>query len=195
VILSVGLSATQIERVLPELSSPAGRLELVSAPYDPFAVLVDFAHTPDALLNAIGAVRSIVRPGGSLRVVFGCGGDRDRAKRPLMGRAVMDGADAVYVTSDNPRTEKPSAIIDEVLSDLTAEERKNAIVHVDRQTAIETAVGDLEPGDVLLIAGKGHETYQLLPDPSMPGGVRKIDFDDREVARRALGKRVAGATG
>lgn len=190
-----GLSAAQIESALPELTAPAGRLELVSAPDDPFSVLVDFAHTPDALLNAIGAVRSVVRTGGVLRVVFGCGGDRDRRKRPLMGRVVVDRADAVYVTSDNPRTENPSAIIDEVLSDLTAGERRNAIVHVDRRMAIQSAVRELQPGDVLLIAGKGHEAYQLLPDPTMPGGVRRIDFDDRDIARSALKSRAAGAVG
>jgi len=190
-----GLSAAQIESALPGLTAPAGRLEQVSASDDPFTVLVDFAHTPDALLSAIRAVRSVVGDGGKLRVVFGCGGDRDRRKRPLMGRVVVDRADAVYVTSDNPRTENPSAIIDEVLSDLTGEERRNAIVHVDRRMAIQAAVRDLQPGDVLLIAGKGHETYQLLPDPSMPGGVRRIDFDDRDIARSALKSRAAGAVG
>ncbi len=192
IVHDFGLTASQIERALPSLTAPSGRLEPVSAPDDPFTVLVDFAHTPDALVNAINAVRSIVRPGGVLRVVFGCGGDRDRRKRPLMGRAVTDLADVVYVTSDNPRTEKPSAIIDEVLSDLSADERSRAHVHVDRRTAIETAVADLKPGDVLLIAGKGHETYQLLPDPSMPGGIRRIDFDDRVVARKALAGRAVG---
>lgn len=185
----LGLEACAIEAALPELTAPAGRLEVVSGPDDPYSVLVDFAHTPDALRSAIAAVRPSVGTGASLRVVFGCGGDRDRTKRPLMGRAVFADADAVYVTSDNPRTESPSAIIDDILAGLTPGDRKRAIVHADRRMAIEAAVRDLKPGDVLLIAGKGHEPYQLLPDASMPGGIKKIEFDDREEARRALARR------
>ncbi len=185
----MGLDARAIELALPELTAPAGRLEVVSGQQDPFSVIVDFAHTPDALRNAIAAVRPSVAVGATLRVVFGCGGDRDRTKRPLMGRAVFEGADAVYVTSDNPRTESASAIIDDILAGLSPGDRRSAIVHVDRRKAIEAAVGDLKPGDVLLIAGKGHEPYQLLPDPTMPGGIRKIEFDDRAEARRALAQR------
>lgn len=190
-----GLEAGAIERALPELGAPAGRLEAVSAPGDPFSVLVDFAHTPDALRNAIGAVRDAVGDGGRLRVVFGCGGDRDRSKRPLMGRAVFESADVVYITSDNPRTESASAIIDDILAGLGYEERREAVVHVDRRMAIEAAVRDLKPGDVLLIAGKGHEPYQLLPDPTVPGGVKRIAFDDREEARRALAARTPEMAG
>lgn len=184
-----GLSAGQIEAALPDLDAPAGRLEVVSNPQAPYAVLVDFAHTPDALHSAIQAVRPVVGAGGELRVLFGCGGDRDRTKRPLMAKAVFASADVVYVTSDNPRTESPSAIIDDILAGVSGAERRSAMVHVDRRMAIEAAVADLRPGDVLLIAGKGHEPYQLLPDPKMPGGVRKIEFDDRREARRALRQR------
>ena len=193
-----GLSSSQIEAALPELDAPAGRLEVVSGPDDAYSVLVDFAHTPDALRSAIEAVRPAVGAGGAggeLRVLFGCGGDRDRTKRPLMAKAVFASADVVYVTSDNPRTESPSAIIDDVLAGVPSGDRKNAIVHVDRRMAIEAAVADLRPGDVLLIAGKGHEPYQLLPDPTMPGGIRKIDFDDRREARRALRQRTPELAG
>ena len=190
-----GLSGEQIEAALPEINPPAGRLEVVSTPDDPFAVIVDFAHTPDALRSAAEAVRPAVGSGGSLRVLFGCGGDRDRTKRPLMAKAVFERADVVYVTSDNPRTESPSAIVDDILAGVSAADRKSAVVHVDRSMAIRAAVADLRPGDVLLIAGKGHEPYQLLPDATAPGGVRRIEFDDRLEARRALGQRTAELTG
>jgi len=191
----MGLEAHEMSTALPTLTAPAGRLEPVTPAGAPFTVLVDFAHTPDALANAIRAVRPVVQGAGLLRVVFGCGGDRDRAKRSLMGRAVMDAADVVYVTSDNPRTESPSSIIDEVLSGLSLEERREAVVHVDRRMAIRAAVGDLKPGDVLLIAGKGHEPYQLLPDPNAPGGIRRISFDDRQEARIAIEARTGARQG
>lgn len=186
-----GLSADELTRALPSLTPPAGRLEPVSAPDAPYTVLVDFAHTPDALRNAIAAARSQIRGDGLLRVVFGCGGDRDRSKRPLMGRAVTEAADVVYITSDNPRTESPSSIIDDIVSGLTSGERRSAIVHVDRRTAIREAIADLKAGDVVLIAGKGHEPYQLLPDPSLQGGIRRVAFDDRDQARRALADRAS----
>jgi UDP-N-acetylmuramoyl-L-alanyl-D-glutamate--2,6-diaminopimelate ligase len=114
-----------------------------------------------------------------LRVVFGCGGDRDRTKRPRMARTAESMADVLYVTSDNPRTEDPNAILDEVVSGLSAAGRAKAVIEIDRRTAIRRALGDAEEGDVVLIAGKGHENYQIL-------GTTKHHFDDVEEATAAI---------
>jgi UDP-N-acetylmuramoyl-L-alanyl-D-glutamate--2,6-diaminopimelate ligase len=143
-------------------------------------VLRDYAHTPDALQRAIGAVRPVTR--GRLIVLFGCGGDRDRTKRPAMGRIAARGADVAIVTSDNPRTEDPDRIIDEI------EEGMNGVAHLritDRRAAIRRALEMLRPEDCLLLAGKGHETYQVI-------GERRLPFDEREVVRQILARR-AGA--
>jgi UDP-N-acetylmuramoyl-L-alanyl-D-glutamate--2,6-diaminopimelate ligase len=137
-------------------------------------VFVDYAHTPDALqklLDAAGALKT-----GRIITVFGCGGDRDRAKRPLMGRVVEQGSDIAIVTSDNPRTEDPLAVIEDIKKGLTG---NNHLVVPDRKSAIYRAVEMALPGDIVLIAGKGHEDYQIL-------GQKKIHFDDREVAIEAL---------
>lgn len=184
----VGLPVDQIARAATLMEAPPGRLERVTAPgvQHPFAVFVDYAHTDDALANVLRAARPLVTTAGAkLRVVFGCGGDRDRTKRPRMAKTCCDLADAVTVTSDNPRTEQPSAIIDEVLTGVPESARGRVEVHADRRTAIFRAVESCGVGDVLVIAGKGHETYQLLPDGA--GGIRRIDFDDRLVAREAMG--------
>jgi UDP-N-acetylmuramoyl-L-alanyl-D-glutamate--2,6-diaminopimelate ligase len=165
-----------------------GRLERISDDY-PFAVLVDYAHTPDALTNVLLALRPITD--GRLICVFGCGGDRDGAKRPLMGRAVRDIADLAVVTSDNPRTEDADAIIEMILPGISGEEMprlpldalssaaRGYAVERERRSAIDTAIQAARPGDTVLIAGKGHEDYQIL-------GTERIHFDDREEARRAL---------
>ena len=160
---------------LRHLEPVAGRLERVAAPGAPL-VVVDYAHTPDALEKALAALRPSVAEGGRLFCVFGCGGDRDPGKRPLMGELAARLADRVIVTSDNPRSEKPTAIIEQVLSGIV-EGEVEAIE--DRQVAIFTAVHQARPGDVILVAGKGHETYQEI------AGVRH-PFSDREVARAAL---------
>jgi len=161
---------------LASVHAVPGRLERVASAA-PFAVLVDYAHTPDALHRAIATLRPLCA--SSLRVVFGCGGDRDRNKRTLMGEAVARGADVAYVTSDNPRTEDPQAIIAMILEGVSAVEGVSPRVIPDRRQAIRTAVADAGPGDVVLIAGKGHENYQIL-------GEKRIHFDDREEARSAL---------
>ncbi|MCA9665259.1 MAG: UDP-N-acetylmuramoyl-L-alanyl-D-glutamate--2,6-diaminopimelate ligase, partial [Myxococcales bacterium] len=158
-----------------------GRLERVDdASGAQPAVLVDYAHTPDALQRAAAVLRPLCA--GRLYVVFGCGGDRDRKKRPMMGRAAREQADVAYVTSDNPRSERPQAIIDEILPAFEGAPADSYVVEVDRRAAIEAAIAAAAPGDIVLVAGKGHEDYQIL-------GAQRIHFDDREVAREALAAR------
>ncbi len=175
---------TLIERI-GRAGAPPGRLEPVTTPGDPFAVLVDYAHTDDALEKVLTTLRRVLGGSGRLLVVFGCGGDRDRSKRPRMGSVGSRLADRVLVTSDNPRTEQPGAIIDEILAGVPAERRDRVSVDVDRARAIARAIGEARAGDVVLIAGKGHETYQILPDGR--GGTVTRHFDDRDEARSALG--------
>jgi UDP-N-acetylmuramoyl-L-alanyl-D-glutamate--2,6-diaminopimelate ligase len=153
-----------------------GRLEAVWAGQS-FAVLVDYAHTDDALQNVLAALRPLTR--GRLRLLFGCGGDRDRTKRPRMARAAAQLADVVYVTSDNPRTENPSAILKEIIAGFPSEGHKPLVVEIDRRKAIEKILADAQSGDVVLLAGKGHENYQIV-------GTIKHHFDDVEEARRVL---------
>jgi UDP-N-acetylmuramoyl-L-alanyl-D-glutamate--2,6-diaminopimelate ligase len=147
-----------------------GRFEAVEAG-QPFTVLVDYAHTPDGLENVLQSAREITS--GRLICVFGCGGDRDRGKRPLMGRVARRLADVALVTSDNPRSEDPEAIIADIMDGAPME------AEPDRRVAIERAVGMARPGDVVVIAGKGHEQGQQFADRTLP-------FDDRTVAREAL---------
>ncbi len=159
-----------------------GRLERVPGEA-PFDVFVDYAHTDDALRNVLGAMRPLTR--GRLIVVFGCGGDRDRTKRPRMARVAEELADAIVVTSDNPRGEKPEAIIDEVRAGFTQAGRARAIIQSDRRAAIGAALAAAKAGDVVLIAGKGHEDYQIL-------GKERIHFDDVEVAAEWIRKAASG---
>jgi len=178
-----GLSVHQISAGLKDATGAPGRLQQVRAG-QPFAVLVDYAHTPDALENVLSALRPLTR--GKLRIVFGCGGDRDRTKRPIMAQIAARLADAIYVTSDNPRTENPQAIIEEIVSGLPADSGKSLAVEPDRRVAIELALGDAQKSDVVLIAGKGHENYQII-------GTTKHHFDDVEEASRLLTSRVNAA--
>lgn len=146
-------------------------------------VLVDYAHKSDALEKVLLALREM-RQGKRLITVFGCGGDRDRKKRPVMGRLAAELSDLAFVTSDNPRTEDPQAIVDEILSGMTA--YSNFRVQLDRKKAIQNAIAEAKTGDLVLIAGKGHEDYQIIADPASPGKTQKIHFDDREVAEEVL---------
>ncbi len=156
-----------------------GRFELVTDPdVHPFAVVVDYAHTPDGLVEVLGTARSIARD-GRVTVVFGCGGDRDREKRPLMAATASANADQVVITSDNPRHEDPRAIIDAAVSGVEQRYRGALRIEVDRRRAIDLAIREARPGDVIVIAGKGHETTQTIGDVATP-------FDDREVAREVL---------
>jgi UDP-N-acetylmuramoyl-L-alanyl-D-glutamate--2,6-diaminopimelate ligase len=154
-----------------------GRFEPVEEG-QPFAVLVDYAHTPDSLQNVLEAARRLT--GGRLIAVFGCGGDRDREKRPLMGAIAARLSDLCVVTSDNPRSEEPEAIIDEILAGVSDPGDGSVRVEPDRRAAIAIALGSAEPGDTVVIAGKGHEQGQEF------AGGRKVPFDDREVAKEEL---------
>lgn len=191
---ALGVAGDTIVAALSRAKAPPGRLEPVTAVDDPFSILVDYAHTDDALDNVLRALRAVVPPSGRLRVVFGCGGDRDRTKRPRMAAVAARLADEIVVTSDNPRTEDPEAIVDEIMTgfdgDATAGHRRPNVERVsrivDRADAIEHVVGSARPGDVILIAGKGHEDYQIV-------GTVKRPFDDRIVAREALGRRTAAS--
>jgi UDP-N-acetylmuramoyl-L-alanyl-D-glutamate--2,6-diaminopimelate ligase len=178
-----GISIDAAINSLEAIAGVPGRVEAVDEG-QPFAVVVDYAHTPDGLENVLRTVRELAT--GRVYCVFGCGGDRDRTKRPKMGRIAAELADTLIVTSDNPRTEDPLAILRDIEAGLkeagVAEKRYRLLP--DRREAIELAVEMASPGDVVLIAGKGHETYQII------GGVTH-DFDDRLVARAALRSRQA----
>jgi len=178
--LQAGVAPEVVERGIASLDAVPGRFESVNEG-QPFSVVVDYAHTPDSLDNVLRSARGVAeRNGGRVLVVFGCGGDRDRGKRPLMGGIAARGADVVLVTSDNPRSEDPAAIVDEILEGVVAQRRQGAdFVDVDRTTAIDEAIRRAREGDVVVIAGKGHETYQEFAGQT-------IDYDDRAVAREAL---------
>ena len=173
VALGCGCSLEQIRIGLESISGVDGRLELVESD-QPFTCLVDYAHTPDSLENALTTIREFAQ--NRVICVVGCGGDRDRQKRPQMAAIAEKYSDLVVITSDNPRSEKPEKIIDEMIQGLTKEDY---VIRVNRKEAIKYALEQAEADDVVLIAGKGHETYQEIQ------GVR-YDFDDREVARSLL---------
>lgn len=176
--LQEGISMEAIDTALKTFSSVPGRFELIEEGQD-FAVVVDYAHTPDGLQNILETAKAIKE--NRIIIVFGCGGDRDATKRPIMGRIAAEYGDKIYVTSDNPRTEDPVQIVKDVevgvkeaLRDGTSYE-----VIVDRREAINHAIHDAKAGDIVIIAGKGHENYQILKNET-------IHFDDREEARKAL---------
>ena len=179
VALQSGIGLEAIEEGLRSLPAVPGRFESIDAG-QPFSVVVDYAHTPDSLDNVLRAARGATREGRVI-CVFGCGGDRDRGKRPLMGSVAAQLADVVVVTSDNPRSEEPVSIIDEILEGVIAHKPDGPdVITPDRTEAIHAALRQAMEGDVVVIAGKGHETGQQFAD-------RTIPFDDRVVAREALG--------
>ena len=175
VAATYGLSDEQIQRGLIELQRVPGRFERVEEG-QPFTVVVDYAHTDDALRNVLTVARGM-KP-KRIITVFGCGGDRDRSKRPLMGMAAAELSDYVVLTSDNPRSEDPLAIMNDAMVGLRRYDTV-CVAEPDRERAIKKAIETAAPGDVVILAGKGHETYQILKDGPIP-------FDDREVARRVL---------
>ena len=178
---ALGLPMRAAAEGVAGLEAVPGRMEAIDAG-QPFSVVVDYAHTPDSLSNVLRAAREISE--GRLIVVFGCGGDRDRGKRPLMGRAAAELSDVTIVTSDNPRSEDPLAIIDEITAGAAATGRAYE-VEPDRRAAIRRAFERARPGDVVVIAGKGHESGQQFADRVLP-------FDDRRVAREELASLGAG---
>jgi UDP-N-acetylmuramoyl-L-alanyl-D-glutamate--2,6-diaminopimelate ligase len=175
---ALGVPAETIAKALTDAPVVRGRFEPVDAG-QPFTVLVDYAHKPEALAQALATARELVGAGGRLVVVFGCGGDRDAAKRPVMGELAARLADEAVVTSDNPRSEDPRAIISDVQTGIPS--GAPVVIEPDRRRAIELALGGARPGDVILIAGKGHETTQVIGETTLP-------FDDRDVAREALAR-------
>jgi UDP-N-acetylmuramyl tripeptide synthase len=176
-----------IEKALPLIQPPTGRLQKVSGRDDRVSVFVDYAHTDDALARTLGAVRDVLPAGSTLTAVFGCGGNKDTTKRPRMGRVASELSHKVVVTSDNPRSERPSAIVDQILAGIPAERRDAVTVQVDRGLAIRHAVMTAQDGEIIVIAGKGHETEQISCDAAGEPVVRH--FDDAEEARAALRER------
>jgi UDP-N-acetylmuramoyl-L-alanyl-D-glutamate--2,6-diaminopimelate ligase len=174
---SLGIAPAVIAAGLHDAATVPGRFEPVRAG-QPFDVIVDFAHTPDGLREALRAARPSA-DGARLTVVFGCGGDRDRAKRPEMGAVAVELADLVVVTSDNPRSEDPLEIINAIIAGVPPDYGDRVVTEPDRRLAIASAFRHAQPGDVVVIAGKGHEATQTI-------GTRVLPFDDRDVARELL---------
>jgi UDP-N-acetylmuramoyl-L-alanyl-D-glutamate--2,6-diaminopimelate ligase len=183
-MLALGLPVQAVKQGLEGTPGVPGRFESVRAG-QPFTVLVDYSHTPDSLENALRAARAVCR--GKVLLVFGCGGDRDRGKRPIMGGIAARLADAAVVTSDNPRSEDPQAIIDEILVGIPDGARGRIAVEADRRAAIDLALADARAGDVVLIAGKGHESGQIIGD-------QRIPFLDSDVAGEWLRARYGVAS-
>ncbi|HMN95353.1 MAG TPA: UDP-N-acetylmuramoyl-L-alanyl-D-glutamate--2,6-diaminopimelate ligase [Phycisphaerales bacterium] len=179
---ALGVPGEAIVEGLARVTAPPGRLERVEVPGGHFTVLVDYAHTDDALDNVLRALCAVRPAGARVIALFGCGGDRDRTKRPRMAAVAARLADQVVITSDNPRTERPEAIIDEILTGVPAEKRAIVRCEVDRARAIEEAIESAAEGDIVLIAGKGHEDYQIIGSARRP-------FDDRAAARAAIARR------
>jgi UDP-N-acetylmuramoyl-L-alanyl-D-glutamate--2,6-diaminopimelate ligase len=177
VALAEGVSLKDAIASLEKVSGIAGRFQLVEGTED-FAVIVDYAHTPDSLVNILTTAREFAR--GRIITVFGCGGDRDRSKRPLMGKAAAQYSDYCIVTSDNPRSEDPERIIKDILPGLEEIMDKDKYqTIIDRKRAIEEAINLARKDDIIIIAGKGHETYQEIKG-------RKYPFDDKRVAEEIL---------
>ena len=175
----LGMEPEESLRIMSALQPVSGRFEALRAPAG-YTAIVDYAHTPDALNNVIGTINEILEgSGGRLITVVGCGGNRDRGKRPLMAREAVAGSWKVIFTSDNPRFEEPQSIIEDMLAGLEAGERRNCLSIVDRREAIRTATALAQAGDVVLVAGKGHEDYQIIQG-------EKRHFDDREELRAAF---------
>jgi UDP-N-acetylmuramoyl-L-alanyl-D-glutamate--2,6-diaminopimelate ligase len=182
--VALDLSFDAIEQGVRSVEGVPGRFEIVSGEKDGVTVVVDYAHTDDALRNLLETARPLAS--GRLITVFGCGGDRDRTKRPLMGAVAGRLSDVIIITSDNPRSEDPDRIIEEIQRGITADTRRDSgqllLAIADRFEAIGKAIELARPGDLVLVAGKGHEKYQVIGDRVLP-------FDDAVVAREALARR------
>lgn len=173
--VELGKEPDEVLRVLSTLKPVSGRFETLHSP-DGAAAIVDYAHTPDAIKNVLGTVNEVLRGRGNIITVVGAGGNRDKGKRPLMAQEAVKGSNRVIITSDNPRFEEPQEIINDMLAGLTDEQKKNVLSIADRKEAIRTACALAQKGDVVVVAGKGHENYQEIK------GV-KHHFDDKEIIR------------
>ena len=173
--VALGIPLIDAAEALKTAQGVKGRVEVVPTPGRDYTVLIDYAHTPDSLENVLTSVRGFCK--GRLIAVFGCGGDRDNTKRPIMGEIGARLSDIALVTSDNPRTEDPVSIIDMILAGIP--DRSNCIVEPDRRKAIRAAMAMAETGDIIVLCGKGHETYQIL-------GTVKTHLDEREEVAAAL---------
>ena len=174
----LGQDELEVLRILSSLHSVSGRFETLHAPQG-FTAIVDYAHTPDALNNVISTINQILEGNGRLITVVGCGGNRDKGKRPMMAREAVDGSWKAILTSDNPRFEDPQEILNDMLAGLDVTQKSKSLTIVDRREAIKTACAIAQKGDVVLVAGKGHEDYQIIQ------GV-KHHFDDREEVRNCF---------
>ncbi|MFW2176753.1 MULTISPECIES: UDP-N-acetylmuramoyl-L-alanyl-D-glutamate--2,6-diaminopimelate ligase [unclassified Moraxella] len=175
--VAMGVSLEQLQVAVPNLKGATGRMDRVASKVGAF--IVDYAHTPDALEQVLTSLRPHCE--GNLWAVFGCGGDRDKGKRPLMAQVALKLADKVILTADNPRTEDPNDILNDMQSGMSCEQHEKAEIEADRKTAINMAVQHAKPNDIVVIAGKGHETYQEI------NGIRH-DFDDKQVVAEAIAK-------
>ena len=174
----VGYSLDEVVEAISGAGTVKGRLELLKTNTE-YGVIIDYAHTPDGLEKAINAVRGFTE--GRVITLFGCGGDRDKTKRPKMGRMATDLSDIVVVTTDNPRTEDPEEIIKDILIG-TVGSKAEVVCVTDRSEAIAYALNIAEKGDTVLLAGKGHETYQVI-------GKERVHYDEREVVAEILGEK------
>jgi UDP-N-acetylmuramoyl-L-alanyl-D-glutamate--2,6-diaminopimelate ligase len=180
--VELGIDADVAIEAISQLAAVPGRFEVVESDESRrrgITVVVDYAHTPDGLVVLLDAARRVAGAAGAVTVVFGCGGNRDRAKRPVMGSVASRHADRVVITSDNPRDEDPEAIIAEIVEGIERDSVAEVVARPDRREAIGDAIGRAAAGDVVVIAGKGHESTQEFAD-------RTIEFDDRAVARAHL---------
>jgi UDP-N-acetylmuramoyl-L-alanyl-D-glutamate--2,6-diaminopimelate ligase len=182
---ALSMDAARITGSIGDMPGIRGRFESIASP-DGWIAIVDYSHTPDALQNVLSAIREIKHGNSKIITVFGCGGDRDRTKRPLMGKLAEELSDRVIITSDNPRTEDPEKILDEIIEGIS--DKDKIIRKVDRKEAIYAGIAEAENGDVVLIAGKGHETYQVI-------GRERHHFDDREVVEEYIGLQTKGKSG
>lgn len=175
--IQLGLPLSKVAVALSECTGVPGRIEVVPTETD-YTVIIDYAHSPDGLQNILASLRKIAT--ARIITVFGCGGDRDKTKRPQMGKIAAYMSDFVVVTSDNPRTENPETIVEEV-AEGTKDAKIPVVKIVDRTQAIEFALNEASKGDIVLLAGKGHETYQII-------GTEKIHYDEREIVKSLLEK-------
>ena len=176
--VSLGFEPIEVLRVLSTLQPVNGRFESITSPKG-WTAIIDYAHTPDAVENVINTINEIRKPGSRLITIVGCGGNRDKGKRPMMASLAKHGSDRLILTSDNPRDEEPADILKDMIAGLTEAEQRDTLIIEDREMAIRTACMMAEAGDVILVAGKGHEDYQIIK------GV-KHHFDDHEVVRKYM---------